>query len=282
MTACAYRSLEPVLVQRISELRERRERDSLLVELAAGVAARRIGRAIGGGVGVVLAGTAMLVAVSAFLLDHPAQAALHEASTVLLLGAWPLAFLVALASRWTVRTVLRRAARMTASGDVAADLAALQARDPLRDTCAVAMRWEHRSAALPLAAASLIAPLSLHWIVWCVLSMPDIGARSAADFGSWIGMSVVLVGHAHIALLVAAVSWARKLRTVPTAYLRNGLSRAWGVALGVTVGVACLPGIVLLGIPPILVAVTGMFVVPVMFVATARSIERERLALEAT
>jgi hypothetical protein len=144
------------------------------------------------------------------------------------------------------------------------------------------MHWERRSAALPLAAASLLAPLSLHWIVWCLLNMPNIGARSAADFGSWIGLSVVLVGHAHIALLVAAVQWTRTLRAVPTAHLRNGLSRAWGLALAVTVGVACLPGILLMGIPPILVAVTGTFVVPVMFVTTVRNVERERVALEAT
>jgi hypothetical protein len=48
------------------------------------------------------------------------------------------------------------------------------------------------------------------------------------------------------------------------------------------VGLACLPGIVLLGIPPILVALTGLLFIPAMYVVTARCIQRERFALEAT
>ena len=282
MTACAYRSLEPVLVHRLGELRERRERDAVFVQVALGVAARRIGRTVGGAVGVVFGGAALLVAVGAFLLDYPSQAPVRAAATTLLLAAWPLALLAGLCGRWTARALLSMGTRTTMSGDPATDLAVLQAMDPLRDTCSVAMHWERRSAALPLAAMSLVAPLSLHWIVWCLLDVPHIGLRSAEDFGSWIGVSAVLVGHAHIALLVAAVRWTRKLRAMPTPCLRTDLSRAWGLALGVAVGVACLPGVVLLGIPPILVAVTGLFFVPLMFHVTARSIERERLALEAT
>jgi hypothetical protein len=282
MTACAYRSLEPVLLHRISELRERRDRDAVFVQVALGVAARRIGRAVGGAVGVAVGGGALLAAAGAFLLDYSAQGRMRAAATTLLLGAWPLALMAGLLSRWAARALLSLGTRTAMSGDPAADLAVLQSRDPLRETCSVAMRWERRSAALPLAAVSLIAPLSLHWIVWCLLDLPHIGLQSAEDFGQWIGISAVLVGHAHIALLVAAVRWTRKLRTLPTAYLRIDLSRAWGLALGVAVGVACLPGVVLLGIPPILVAVTGLFFVPVMFHLTARSIERERVALEAT
>jgi hypothetical protein len=282
MTACAYRSLEPVLVHRISELRERRERDAVFVQVALRVAARRVGRAVGGAVGIAFGGAALLAAVGAFLLEYPAQAHVRAAATTLLLGAWPLAAIAGLAGRWTSHALLSLGTRTTMSGDPATDLAVLQSRDPLRDTCSLAMRWERRSAALPLAALSLMAPLSLHWIVWCLLDVPHIGLQSAEDFGGWIGVSAVLVGHAHIALLVAAVRWTRKLRTLPTVALRVDLSRAWGLALGVSVGVACLPGIVLLGIPPILVAVTGLFFVPLMFHLIARRIERERLALEAT
>lgn len=282
MTACAYRSLEPVLLHRIGELRERRERDAVFVQVALGVAARRVGRAIGGAVGVALGGAAFVVAAGAFLFDYTAQGPMRAAATTLLLGAWPLALMAGLCGRWTARALLSLSSRTTMTGDPAADLAALQSRDPLRDTCSVARRWERRSAALPVAAVSLIAPLSLHWIVWSLLGMPHIGLQSADDFGQSIGISAVLVGHAHIALLVAAVRWTGKLRALPTPYLRVDLSRAWGLALGVAVGVACLPGVVLLGIPPILVAVTGLFFVPVMFHLTARTIERERVALEAT
>lgn len=96
-----------------------------------------------------------------------------------------------------------------------------------------------------------------------------------------IGLSVVLVGHAHLALLVCAVRWAFTLRTRATAELRVGLGRAWGKALAISAGIACLPGAVLLGIPPLLVAVTGLLFVPFMYFGTARILASERIALEA-
>jgi hypothetical protein len=168
------------------------------------------------------------------------------------------------------------------TGDPAVDLARLEAYDPLREACELAMRCERGSAAMPLAAVSLTAPLTLHWLVWLGLSLPHIEDASAGDFGTWIAVSALLVGHAHLALLIAAVRWAFSLRARETSMLRVGVHRHWGIALLVAVGVACLPGVVLLGIPPILVGVTGLLFVPFMFVGTARCIERERMALETT
>jgi hypothetical protein len=135
---------------------------------------------------------------------------------------------------------------------------------------------------MPLAAVSLVAPLTIHWLVWLGLSMPHLEDTRMADFGTWIAVSALLVGHAHIALLVAAVRWAFSLRARETSTLRAGVHRHWGIALLVAIGVACLPGVVLVGLPPILVGVTGLLFVPFMFVGTARCIARERLALETT
>jgi hypothetical protein len=283
MTACAYRSLEPVLVQRVAELRAARERDAVFVGVARRVAARRVGRALAGCVGVAMGGAAFIVTLASLLAEGDAKR-YRVAATLLLLAAWPVAIAVAVAGRLAARWLLGAEAYVALTGDAARDLARLEARDPLRDAVATAMDWERRGAALPLAALSLVAPLTIHWLVYMVLSSSGASSLQSLmdDFGTWVALSVVIVGHAHLALLVAAVRWAVKLRTVPTDQLRLDVHRRWGVALLVAAGIACIPGIVLLAIPPILVAVTGLLFVPAMYVVTARNLAVERMALEST
>ena len=283
MTACAYRSLEPVLVQRVTELRASRERDAVLVDVARRVAARRIARSLAGCTGVAMGGAAFIVSLAALLVtgdDHRYRAA----ATLLLLAAWPAAIAVGIVARVAARNVLAGDVRIPMSGDAAADLALLEARDPLRETVAAARAWERRSTALPLAALSLLTPLTIHWLVYAAVSLPGgAGEAALADFGTWIALSVIIVGHAHIALLVVAVRWAVKLRTVPTDVLQLAVHRAWGLALVVSSGIACIPGIVLVGIPPVLVAVTGLLFVPAMYVATVKKLaaERDRAGVDA-
>lgn len=282
MTACAYRSLEPVLRQRVAELCERRERDAMFVDVARGIASRRLGRAVGGAAGVAVGVAAFLAGLAAFW-NHDSQAshAMQVASTQLLAAAWPLALAAGAAARMLARPLLARRARVSMSGEPALDLRALEAADPLRDACDRAMAWERASAALPLAALSLLAPLTIHGVVWAGLAHGESLTSATQDFGAWIGLSAIIVGHAHLALLVCAVRWAFKLRTRETAELRVGLGRAWGKALAISAGIACLPGAVLLAIPPLLVVATGLLFVPLMYYCTARTLTRERIALEA-
>jgi hypothetical protein len=276
MTACAYRSLEPVLVQRVAELRERRERDAMFVGGALRVAARRVGRSAAGAVGVAMA----LAAFACALLGLPSSAE-RLVSTELLILAWPAALVAGVIGRLLARLLLSLRVREVPSGDPGLDLARLEATDPLREARDVAMSWERRSTALPLAAVSLLAPLTIHLVVWFALSRPDAITTGLDDYGTWIALSVVIVGHAHLALLVCAVRWAYRLRTMETLELQIGRGRGWGTALLVSGGLACLPGIVLLAIPPLLVLVTGLAFVPLMYHVTARTLVRERQALEA-
>jgi hypothetical protein len=282
MTTCAYRSLEPVLLQRVAELRERREHDAVFVDVARRVASRRVGRAVGGGVGVAIAVLAFALGLVAFFrrgeLGHPDL----RTSTELLFLAWPSALVAGALARLLARSLVALGGRVTMSGNLSIDLARLEGADPLREACDLARAWERRSAALPMAALSLLAPLTIHGIVWFALASAQTADSAMDDFGTWIAVSVILVGHAHLALLVCAVRWAYRLRSVETRMLRVGLGRAWGTALLVSGGVACLPGVVLLAIPPILVLLTGMAFVPLMYHLTARMIEGERRALEAT
>jgi hypothetical protein len=120
-------------------------------------------------------------------------------------------------------------------------------------------------------------------MVWCFITVPsgEVNSNSVDGFGMWIGLSALIVGHAHLAVLVGSVRWAYRLRAMPTAQLRQGLHKHWGLTLLVAVGVACIPGIVLLGIPPLLVAITGVAFLPAAFGITARAVSMERFLLEA-
>jgi hypothetical protein len=285
MAACAYRSLAPVLQERLDALQERRAQDVVFVEAVRRVARRRLGRAWGGAVALTCGVLAFAVGLASLPADYRSERALHGLATGLLFLA-PLIGLVALICGRTFARLwltwnLDAPTRLT--GDVAADLARIEAADPLRASREVAMRWERMSVALPIAAVSILAPLTIHGAVYCILRVPSDGISASAvdDFGMWIGLSALIVGHAHVAVLVGTVRWAYRLRATPTAKLRQGLHRHWGTTLLVAVGVACIPGIVLLGIPPLLVAITGVAFLPAAFGIAARAVSNERMELEA-
>ena len=279
MSASAYRSLDPVFSERVAELRARRAGDAPFVDLARRVAVRRIGRTIGGAVGVVVGSAAMLVGVASFFAGYPLERREQAVATELLLLAWPLAIAAAVAARLLARAAVVSAegALLPLTGVPSTDFARLEAHDPLRRTRALATRWETASIALPMAALAMIAPLSLHCVAWCLLS----GAQGEwwVDFGQWIAISAVVVGHAHVALAIAAAVWARRTRLLDAPEVRARIGRSWGVALLVAIGVSCLPGVLLLAVPPILVGMTGIVFVPAMYVVAAGWITSERMAL---
>jgi hypothetical protein len=197
--------------------------------------------------------------------------------TALLLSAWPAALVVWGLTRTMAGGAIRRRvhAPLALTGDAGEDLLRLQREDSLGEARALAARWEWAGAALPLAALSMVAPLSLHFLVRSLFAPVHV-----ADFDGWIVLSVILVGHAHVALCICAVLWARALSERHTATLADGLRGSMFKALFITVGVAALPGILLMGIPPLLVLVTGLVFVPAMYAATVRCMQRERLELK--
>jgi len=285
MNACAYRSVEPVLVERLDALRQRRAADRAGIAAAERIAARRVGWAAAGMVGVAFAGAAFLVALATDLPGTGVPSAEGAWATGLLLGGWIAAAVAGIVTARVVRAwrATELAVEQTLSGDVAADLARVDACDPLRDARALAGRWERASTALPLAAMSLLAPLTVHWIVYSFV-LDGVGrglSGDLADFSQWIAISAVLVGHAHLALLLASVCWAWKLRSRETPLVAVDVHRTWAIALGAAVGAACFPGLALIAVPPVLVFATGLVFVPAMFLATARRLVRERTLLEA-
>jgi hypothetical protein len=88
------------------------------------------------------------------------------------------------------------------------------------------------------------------------------------------------VGHAHVVVAYLAFRHARALHEAPTRVLAEAPPPGALRALGYATLAGCIPGILFLVIPPILVAVTGAFVVPAFVVARERLLE-ERRSLDA-
>jgi hypothetical protein len=197
MSACAYRSLEPVLQQRIAALRERHESEGPFVDLARRVAIRRVGRAAGGFIATVVGGGALLVGLASWLSSGTEESYAHTVASVLLVAAWPAGIVAALFARVVARGILSTDEPVRLTGDLGKDLARLDAEEPLAAMRRTAERWERPAAAWPLAALSLVTPLTIHLLVdW----IPNMGRDASVlkDFGTWIALSVVLVGHSHL------------------------------------------------------------------------------------
>lgn len=234
---------------------------------------RRLGRAAAGAAGI--AGSAALVAssVAVAAMDEPKDGSL----TQILLGSWLVSGAAYLAGRLLakhrIRSALQRMARP--SGDLRADVERLRSAEPSRALRHLTDGLERSSVALPLVMFALLMPLTIQAIV----SRP-MGAWDSGEFDSWIKMSLVIVGHCHLVLAYLSWRFARNMRSWSTQVLASKRHREGWVAWAITVAVSCFPGIVLIAIPPILVAVTGLFV-PIAFYGMARRVVSERMALEA-
>lgn len=194
------------------------------------------------------------------------------ASTAVLVGAWPAMFLAWAVTRVAAQVWLTAALaqHVEPTHDVLADLARL-ARPVLDHLHDLADRLERRSVALPLMALALLAPLTLHFVVATLLG-------ASGNFDTWIVMSLVLVGHAHLVLAWSAWRFAGALRQRSLDELyhpcRDGVR-----ALGATFAWSILPSGLLLFIPPLLVALTGALFVPASFGSMQRRVAAERTAL---
>jgi hypothetical protein len=281
----AYRNLDAVVEERIARFRSRRAGERPADDRVRRVFAARKARIAAGAVGTA-AGLALFVGALASLPSIGGERCATNA--YILGGAW-----VALGiSGELARCVARRRARLelrrepVASGDTHTDLARVAAADPLRELRSTGSKLEVCSTALPLAAASLLAPLTLHGLVALAVCWSTGTSFRAADFGRWIAASAGLVGLAHLALLIQVVLWARSLQGRETSQLRQKIHATWARTLAVTTVVALVPAIgfardgnALVLIPAMLVAATGFAFVPLLFLVTARRLEHERAVL---
>lgn len=198
------------------------------------------------------------------------------ALSVYIVGAWLTMGLVYAVVRLAAPAWLRWRVRRAyaTSGDIFFDLGRLDARSPRAFALQAIHRHERLGLQLPLLTVSLLAPLSIHLGV----AMAFLGV-SMSQFGQWILTSAALVGHAHLTLALFAVFHVVRVQRELDAGTRvAGASRGL-VALLWTVGASAIPGVVLLCVPPLLVAMTGLLFVPWSFHWVGAAAQAERAVL---
>ena len=273
-----YRSEEIGAELRVRELLELREEEAAVAAERWGpLYARRVARAAAGA-GWTLGFLVMAVeAACTYLNDHSVRHA-----TPLLFVAWTLGLTAYLGGYAWAHLWLRGAlycpfARGPSLRD---DAARLEATMPDREARAWVDAQERRSVALPMMGFSLLMPLTLHWAVFSFVSLYmgrlDDLLRSEG-FGWWIGLSLVLVGHCHAVLVLLCWRFARRVRSLSLEALSTASDGGW-TALGWVV-LSSLPLAMLYMVPTLLVAMTGMMVIPLLFAVMRRKVLAERMVL---
>jgi hypothetical protein len=239
----------------------------------------RCGRVAAGG--VMVGGVVALIAtglVIAFACNGMGSRGLEMGLlTAILLGTWPVAGLACLLGRaWARRSFERRMlAPLDATADVHADLDRARRFDPGQHAMRMLNAMEADSMAPLLCGITMLLPLTLHFFAGLVL-----GAE-IEDYDAWIALSGVAVGHCHLILGVSAWRYVRRLATMPAMALVHRSPHPGWKTYGIVLASSLFPGVLLMFVPVILVAVTGLFI-PLVYGWSARRIGDERDALAMT
>jgi len=254
----AYRSAYHHLVGvRLAEMKLARETVEPLLPRLRSIRAARIARALAGGVGIA---GAIMTAVCACLDGYGVTYALlgsgAAALTTYVLAR--LLFAFGGAHEWTLPKL---------TGELDADLSRIESSNPFRPIARDLQALEVWSTTLPLAALSLLMPLTLHYGALALVAQ-----TSPASFAGWIRISLVIVGHAHLALAGLAVAFGRKLTKLTGEGIASlPIHRAWARTWAITNAVSAVP---------VLTAITGLAFIPFMFVFMRRRLMNERSAIE--
>ena len=269
-----YRDRKTVARIRVRQLLSRVESEAKAAHHSDGarVYRRRLARAAAGVVGAA-GGAVMLLASGLSLIWFDDAPPLNVFVLAAALVSAALTYVVATSSagRWLSEGLARLA---VLSGDLDRDLERLERAQPAKLVRDSADRLAQLSIGGPLVAVALLGPLAVQFGVSAFPILLD-NASPVEAFGPWMAISAAIVGHAHVAL--AFVSWRyakRLLAGNAPRPVREGL-----VALGWTVLASCLPGILLIGLPPLLTAATGVVLVLPAFYWAHRAAASEHALL---
>jgi hypothetical protein len=278
----AYREGFGPLDQKRAEVTLVRRRTELRASALARISAARLGRIVG-----ALAGLGGLLAFVPLYLLFSTPEGEGVLAVTWFFGSAVLALLVHLAVSAVARRALsppsaeRRgdASRREEALEIlrAPEPAALDALDPWPKLSAELAHLEAPALVLPLVLASLVLPLAVHAAVYFPFALLTHTSAPLAGFSVWMYLSAMVVGHAHVALAICAGFFGRKLAASKTDENDDEATRkAWVRAYWIAVGVASVPGILLLAVPTVLSLATGIGVIPLMFRAAAHLARRER------
>lgn len=274
---------------RYGDLLEKRLEELPSALAVARVRERRVGRIAAGITGI--AGTLLLVIGALDLASTRSFS--HGALGTVLLGTWGAMIAAYAIGRIGARILRRRPEIPRRSGDRWADVERLS--EPLvtsadrrrADAC------EKASVALPLMAIGLLAPLSIHGVLYAGWLAADnrlreslgfdrwleVSLQELARFDGWIALSLAIVGHAHLVLAFLCYRFAKKVRELPLEKIHEEGKRASWAVFGWTVVASAVPGALLSLIPPGLTALTGVLFAPAMFRLMSRRVVAEREVL---
>lgn len=201
-----------------------------------------------------------------------------EFACLVLVGTWVAMAVAYLLTRpivrWRVHALARRMLQL--GDDPLADVARLERGGPTELVLRTTHRLEAASFMMPLVAFTLLTPLFAHLLIGTTI----LGV-SLHSFNIWVLISLLLVGHAHLTLLILSIMHVLRVRAeLDRGVQVQGAARGFWALLW-TVAASSIPGAVLLCIPPMLVALTGLLFVPWMFQWASRRAQQERAALEA-
>lgn len=277
----SYRDANYAATLRIEKLRELSPRviKNIPVEVM-NVYSKRVGRvtagkfAIGGFGSMVAVSIAYAVLGGAFL-----PPTLVLAGT---LAALPLVYQLARLSarRQFAKRIAEESAKTTDALSLAAQLEPGGILDMARD---ITEKEERRSIALPLVGASLLGPLSIHMALY----VPFLGLTRVSNVGEvvkgfdvWICLSLVLVGLAHGVLAWKSYRFAEQMSQLPLLILCEKIPTSPWAVFGWVWLASIFPGAIALFIPPVLTAITGAVLIPLMFNRAYNRVLQERRLLE--
>jgi hypothetical protein len=273
--ATDYRNRDESLRHRVADAVE--SFDASLRELPPSlvdVYARRVGRIVFGALGV-LAAIGMFGSV-AMVAGLPGGYHKHDWLPYWLVVAWPVMLVGYLVARALAERLMAHRLRgsdilalaQKRARELERLLAAVEENDASTGVRARVEALDTSSIALPLAALSLLMPLTIH-LLFAVVNWQRLDG-----FAQWMAYSGAIVGHAHLTLCVLSVLYAHKL-------CRNEHVGGGWKEYGITVAVSAVPGVVFLLLPPILTAVTGLAFAPFMYAWARSAWSREQAALAA-
>ncbi|MBK8253534.1 MAG: hypothetical protein IPK82_12810 [Polyangiaceae bacterium] len=277
----SYRDANYAATLRINKLRELSPRVIRDVPVdVLNVYSKRIGRATAGT--FAIGGFCSMVAVA---IVYGVLGGEFLPPTLVLAGtlaALPLVYLAAVSSarRRFAERIAEKSARATDALSLAARLEPGGILDLAHE---MAQKEERRSIALPLVGASLLGPLSMHMLVYIpILGLPRVSnlGEVVKGFDVWICLSLVLVGIAHGVLAWKSYRFADRLSQLPLVILSEKIPTSPWSVFGWVWLASIFPGAIALFIPPILTAITGAVLIPLMFNWAYKRVLQERNQLE--
>jgi hypothetical protein len=267
---------------RYEELLAAKRGAALSVGRLAQIEGRRVGRIAGGIAGIIGFGLIVMCLVGHALLKEE----LKGEATVMLFAAWGIALVVYVVASKIAEVRFGRAWSPPRSKDVWADIERLEGLKSDRALRREVDQRELWSVALPMMAFSLLAPLTLHALLFGIFyALNLLNGASLADvrfggFDYWIALSLALVGHAHLVFAGLCYRYAKKVRETATEKVFEMTKRSDSRTFWWTILASAIPGGLLYLIPPLIALFTGSGISWMMFRFMGSQIVLERSALE--